>query len=128
MFFKNHLDKVFVYVSIFFLPGIASADFMIHGTCVKNQGGKNIPIGGIKVSVLENGKMIGSGVTNSNGYYVFNCFTASASPNNKMIIILSKAGYSKIYDWRHIRLYSRRITIPEIGMPTYVNDWYPLNR
>jgi len=78
MFFKKWLIKAVVCASVFFLPGIASADFINCGNCKKwINGNQWVPVSGMKIETFENGRLIGSGTTNANGEYNFRCFTPS---------------------------------------------------
>ena len=135
MFFKKWLIKAVVCASVFFLPSIASADFINSGNCKKwISGNQFVPVAGVKIETFENGVLIGSGTTNSNGEYTFRCFTRSTSKNNMMSERFSKVWnrtiYSMNYNWVHIGdlpvTSSFSVIISMIkNHTTNVGSWYP---
>lgn len=135
MFFKKWLIKAVVCASVFFLPGIASADFINCGNCKKwINGNQWVPVSGMKIETFENGRLIGSGTTNANGEYNFRCFTPSTKKNNKMNERFSKRWnttvFSMNYNWVHLGdlpLGSSFSTIINMikNHTTNVGGWYP---
>lgn len=131
MFLKMGAIKAVFWASVFFLPGIAFADFINCGNCHKwVDGNKWVTVSGVRINVYENGRLIGSGTTNSSGEYRFTCRTSSTRKNNGMNEVFSKNGYSRNYNWMHLtdlplNTPPSRIISEIRWHTTNVGNWYP---
>lgn len=134
MFLKKWLIKAVVCASVFFIPGIASADFINCGNCKKWVGNQFVPVANVKIETFENGRLIGSGTTDSRGEYKFTCFTPSTRKNNRMNERFSKvwnrAYYSMDYNWMHLTDLPLNTPPSTINgtirwHTTNVGNWYP---
>jgi hypothetical protein len=130
MFFSKGMMKSVLCFAFFFLPGIAKADFYNCGNCKKWINGQLVRISNVKVEIFENGKRIGSGLTNSQGEYCIRCYTSSIRNTSNMYEVFSKNGYKNPYNWLHI------CDVPITATPlvkqrainvhtTNIGYWYP---